>query len=72
VGQDGAVTTPMDTNLLGGPPPTLLPDDTEAREALEGGARAYDVVRNHPQSCLLWADLADEAFGQDLVVESYA
>ncbi|MFM9135470.1 MAG: hypothetical protein ACKOT0_08580 [bacterium] len=29
--------------LLGGPPPTLLPDDTAPREELEGGADAYDV-----------------------------
>ena len=59
-------------NLLGGPPPTLLPDDTAARTELEGGADAYDVARRHPASSLAWAALADQAWAEGRVVESYA
>jgi len=45
-------------NLLGGPPPTHLPDDPEPRELLA--------------SSLAWAQLADDAFEGGRVVESYA
>ena len=66
------MTTPMDTNLLGGPPPTYLPDDSGPRLALAAGQPAYDVVPAFPGSCLLWAQLADEAYAAGRVVESYA
>lgn len=59
-------------NLLGGPPPTLLPDDPAPREELEGGADAYDVARRHPTSSLAWAALADAAWNEGRIVESYA
>jgi hypothetical protein len=59
-------------NLLEGPPPTLLPDDVEARTELEGGADAYDVARRHPTSSLAWATLADAAWNEGRVMESYA
>lgn len=54
-------------NLLGGPAPTLLPDDhpdTAARAAL-AGAPAREVAREHPSSSLVWAVLAEEALGHD-------
>ena len=59
-------------NLLGGPPPSLLPDDIDARVELEGGADAYDVARRHPRSSLAWAVLSDAAWNEGRVVESYA
>ncbi|MBT3165489.1 DUF3151 domain-containing protein [Streptomyces sp. Vc74B-19] len=59
-------------NLLGGPPPTHLPDDPEPRELLASGASAADVAGRYPTSSLAWARLADEAFERDSVVESYA
>ena len=62
----------MDSNLLGGPPPTFLPDEPDARHALDGGAVAYDVVRDFPTSSLLWADLAEAAYADGRIVESYA
>jgi hypothetical protein len=68
----GAMTTPMDTNLLGGPPPTYLPDEPGPRLALASGRSAYDTVPDFPSSCLLWAELADEAYAAGDVVESYA
>jgi hypothetical protein len=58
-------------NLLGGPPPTLLPDDAGPRQELEGAADPFDVVRRHPQSSLAWATLADAAWEDGRVVESY-
>ncbi len=59
-------------NLLGGPPPTHLPDDPEPRELLASGATAAEVAGRYPTSSLAWARLADEAFERDSVVESYA
>ncbi len=58
-------------NLLGGPPPTLLPVDPAAA-SLASGADPLDVVREHPGSSLAWAVLADDAWAHDRVVESYA
>ncbi len=59
-------------DLLGGPPPTLLPDEAEPRELLERGAQPTDVAAAHPTSSLAWAVLADAAYGRDAYVESYA
>lgn len=72
VGQDRGVTTPMDQNLLGGPPPTLLPDDPAPREQLAEGIDPYAVAADHPTSSLVWAVLADQAFAEGRTVESYA
>jgi len=59
-------------DLLGGPPPTLLPDEVEPRELIEGGRAAADVAAAHPTSSLAWAELADAAYARGGVVESYA
>ncbi|EFL24442.1 conserved hypothetical protein, partial [Streptomyces himastatinicus ATCC 53653] len=59
-------------NLLGGPPPTHLPDDPEPRELLASGAAPSEVAAKYPASSLAWAQLADEAFENGRVVESYA
>lgn len=59
-------------NLLGGPPPTHLPDDPEPRELLAAGTAPADVAAKHPTSSLAWAQLADDAFEAGRVVESYA
>ena len=66
------MTTPIDQNLLGGPPPTYLPDDPEPREALASGVDPYLVVTGNPTSSLVWAVLADQAFAEVRLVESYA
>ena len=66
------MTTPMDQNLLGGPPPTYLPDDPDPRTQLADGIDPYVVAAAHPTSSLAWATLADLAFEDDRVVESYA
>ncbi|AZM54473.1 DUF3151 domain-containing protein [Streptomyces sp. WAC 01529] len=59
-------------DLLGGPPPTHLPDDPEPRELLANGTAPADVAAKYPTSSLAWAQLADEAFERGSVVESYA
>ena len=59
-------------NLLGGPPPTLLPADPEPGRMLADGLPPARVAAAHPQSCLPWAVLADDAFGRGAVIESYA
>jgi hypothetical protein len=61
----------MDQNLLGGPPPTFLPEDP-ARAALDAGTDPYAVAADHPTSSLAWAALADDAFAGGRTIESYA
>lgn len=58
-------------DLLGGPPPTLLPDDP-ALARLEAGLDAELVVRELPTSSLAWAVLADQAWADGRVLQSYA
>ncbi len=59
-------------NLLGGPPPTLLPADSAVDAEFESGVSPDQVARDHPSSSLAWAVLADQAWAEDRVVESYA
>jgi Protein of unknown function (DUF3151) len=59
-------------DLLGGPPPTLLPDEPEPRSLLEGGTDPAEVAAQHPTSSAAWAALADAAFARGAVIESYA
>ena len=59
-------------NLLGGPPPTRLPDDPEPRELLAAGTPPAEVAAKHPASSLAWAQLADDAYTAGRMVESYA
>lgn len=59
-------------DLLGGPPPTLLPDEGAPRALLEGGTPAVEVAAAHPTHSAAWADLAFEAFARGAVIESYA
>jgi len=59
-------------DLLGGPPPTHLPDETAPRQLLEAGTPAAEVAATFPTSSAAWAALAQEAFERGSVVESYA
>jgi hypothetical protein len=59
-------------NLLGDPPPTQLPAETEPLELLAGGASPAEVAAEFPSSCLAWAQLADDAFTAGDVIASYA
>lgn len=59
-------------NLLGGPPPTELPDNAEARQSLDAGVDPFEVAARYPGYAAAWADLAERAFGKGDVIESYA
>ena len=59
-------------DLLGGPPPTLLPDDPAPRSALAEGTEAAEVAARFPATSLPWAVLADDAFAGGRTIESYA
>jgi hypothetical protein len=59
-------------NLLGGPAPTLLPDDPSPRTELEGGADPTKVAGAHPASSLAWAVLAERALHEAEPVAAYA
>ncbi|QIK63149.1 DUF3151 domain-containing protein [Leucobacter viscericola] len=59
------------TNLLG-PEPTLLAAEPEVEAALASGQPAEQVVRDHPESPLAWAVLADEADAAGREIEAYA
>ena len=60
-------------DLMAGPPPTQLPEDPAAAE-LEAGTPVEEVVRNHPESPLAWATLAERALADGAVddVSAYA
>ncbi|MCV2490243.1 DUF3151 domain-containing protein [Geodermatophilus sp. YIM 151500] len=51
-------------NLLGEPPPTLLPGDPVADAALAEGTPAAEVAAHHPTVSAAWAALAEEALGR--------
>jgi hypothetical protein len=59
-------------DLLGGPPPTLLPDDAPCRDALDAGRPPAEVAADHPAEPLPWAVLAEQALDADRAVEGYA
>ena len=69
MGEDGGVT--IDQNLLGGPPPTYLPEDPGAL-ALDDGDDPRVVAAANPTSSLAWATLAAEALSDDDPVAGYA
>ncbi|MGH3394016.1 MAG: DUF3151 domain-containing protein [Streptosporangiaceae bacterium] len=62
----------MNQNLLGEPPATLLPDDTEARAALESAPDPASVAARFPSYCAAWATLAERALDQGDPVTAYA
>jgi hypothetical protein len=59
-------------NLLGGPPETLLPDQAEARSALESGTDPAAVAARFPSYCAAWAALAERALAAGDPVTAYA
>jgi hypothetical protein len=59
-------------NLLGGPPPTYLPDDAPVREELAAADDPSSVAAAHPSASAPWALLADRAYASGDVIGSYA
>ena len=62
----------MHGNLLGGPDPTLLPDEPGPREALSDGTAPAEVAARWPTSSAAWAALAVAALDRGALVEGYA
>ena len=61
------------SNLLAGPPPTLLPaDNPAADDALARGDAPKTVAAAHPAHLAAWAALADAAYESGEAVASYA
>jgi hypothetical protein len=58
-------------NLLGGPPPTYLPDNEQARDELAAGDPAATAGR-FPAYCAAWAALAERAMASGDQVAAYA
>ncbi len=63
-------------NLLPEPPPTLLADQPEAREALtktlEAEADPAEVAARYPAYCAAWATLAERALAAGQIIQAYA
>jgi len=59
-------------NLLGGPAPTYLPDDAEARKALAAAADPARVAADFPAYSAAWATLAERAMRGGDPVAAYA
>src|SRR4029077_3580351 len=59
-------------DLLAGPPPTLLPADPGAALLADPFADPAEVAAAHPASSAAWAELADRAWTNGRVIESYA
>jgi Protein of unknown function (DUF3151) len=72
VGCGRLVRVNLSSNLLGGPPPTFLPDDESIRTALDGGTPAAELAAAAPSACLPWAVLAEDALAAGSTVEAYA
>jgi hypothetical protein len=62
----------MSENLLGGPPPTRLPEEPDARASLDRGTDPAEVAAAFPAYSLAWAMLADAALAAGRPIESYA
>ena len=59
-------------NLLGEPPATLLPANTEADAELAAGTPAAEVAAHHPTVSAAWAVLAESALEGGRTIEAYA
>lgn len=55
-----------------GPPPTRLPGDPEAEEALAAGEDPRSVAAAHPAASVVWAALAEAALDSGDTIGAYA
>jgi len=55
-----------------GPPPVLLPGDSEAQAALDAGENPAIVAAAHPAASVAWAELAEQALADDKAITAYA
>ena len=54
------------------PDPTLLPEEPEVLQRIEAGDLPEDIAPHHPESSLAWALMADDAWSEGRIIESYA
>lgn len=54
------------------PDPTLLPEEPEVLQRIEAGDLPEDIAPRHPESSLVWALMADDAWSEGRTIESYA
>ncbi|GAA1336829.1 DUF3151 domain-containing protein [Arthrobacter roseus] len=54
------------------PDATYLPEEPDVVSRLEAGDEALDLAAKFPASSLVWGILAEEAYAEGRVVESYA
>lgn len=54
------------------PEPTLLPEEPEVLQRIEAGDLPEDIAPHHPESSLAWALMADDAWSEGRIIESYA
>lgn len=59
-------------NLLDGPAPAYLPEETELLARLQDGAVPAELAQEFPKSSLAWALLAEEALKEGRTIEGYA
>src|SRR5579871_5760183 len=59
-------------DLMAGPPPSYLPGDREAADALRGGAPPAEVAARFPAHSAAWAALAERALAGGDAVTAYA
>lgn len=59
-------------NLLGGPPPTHLPEDGEAAAALTAAVHPKEAAARFPSHPGAWASLAERSYDADEPVQAYA
>lgn len=59
-------------NLLDGPAPTYLPEETELLADVRTGLAAAQLAQKYPKSSLAWALLAEETWAAGRTLEAYA
>lgn len=59
-------------NLLGDPPPTLLPAQPAIMQLVADGADPVDIATRYPAASVAWAALADAAMDGGRTIDAYA
>ncbi len=77
IGQDGShvndsARVMTGRNLLGEPPPTLLPAQPEIARLVDAGTDPVEVATQYPAASIAWAALAEAAMADGRTIEAYA
>ncbi|MBA2552638.1 MAG: DUF3151 domain-containing protein [Geodermatophilaceae bacterium] len=59
-------------NLLGEPPPTLLPAQPAIAQLVADGTDPVEIATRHPSASMAWATLAERAMDGGRTIEAYA